>query len=256
MSKGIPIGLITGIIGKEMEADFWGSLEAVAGIGYEGIEVGPGFVAKSGLSVPALRERLEDLGLKTISYACLKKNLVGDALKESVQRAKILGTDYIVLLWAPAESKAELLEAAEEYNRIGQTCKENGIQFCYHNHAHEFETFDGQRGIDILFENTAPDLFQWETDVAWVKYGGVDPAEYIRKYTGRCPLIHAKDIADLDQEKAFIEVGSGVLDMESIVETAEECGAEWLIVEQDRPWDLAPMDSVKVSYQNLKEMVE
>jgi hypothetical protein len=34
-----------------------------------------------------------------------------------------------------------------------------------------------------------------------------------------------------------------------------EIGVEWLVIEQDRVRDLPPMDSIRVSYENLKRIV-
>jgi sugar phosphate isomerase/epimerase len=53
----------------------------------------------------------------------------------------------------------------------------------------------------------------------------------------------------------FTEVGTGVVDVEGAVEAARESGVEWLVVEQDRLADLPPMESIAVSYRNLKKVV-
>jgi len=39
------------------------------------------------------------------------------------------------------------------------------------------------------------------------------------------------------------------------VAAARECGVKWLVVEQDRMRDLGPMESIRVSYENLGRLV-
>ncbi len=51
----------------------------------------------------------------------------------------------------------------------------------------------------------------------------------------------------------FTEVGTGVVDLQAVADAAHECGVQWCVVEQDRMRDLAPMDSIRVSYENLRK---
>jgi sugar phosphate isomerase/epimerase len=85
-----------------------------------------------------------------------------------------------------------------------------------------------------------------------VQKGRVDPAAYIRKYSGRAPLIHIKDMAD-DENGSFAEVGTGTLNWPEIFEAAEAGGATAYVVEQDIcPGN--PLDSVRLSLENLRKM--
>lgn len=248
------IGLITAIIAQELERDLWGTLEAVARAGYRGLELGSALVARSGLTAPAFRERLNALGLQAVTCGTDPDGLAA-GLDRTIADALALGCEHVTLWWAPCESRAGLLEAAALYNRAGERCRAAGLKFCYHNHDHEFRRFDGEYGLDILFANTDPALVHANLDTAWVRYGGEDPAAYIRKYAGRCPVVHAKDIADLSERAAFTEVGTGVVDFQAVVAAAKEAGVRWLVVEQDSPRDLPGMESIRVSYRNLARMV-
>ena len=49
--------------------------------------------------------------------------------------------------------------------------------------------------MDILLESTDPSLVFFEPDVYWIEWGGADPVEYLRRYAGRCPYVHLKDVA-------------------------------------------------------------
>jgi len=111
-----------------------------------------------------------------------------------------------------------------------QRCPGAGLTLCYHNHAHEFQQFDGQYVLDIVFD-AAPGLGA-ELDTYWIKYGGPDPAAYIGKYNGRVPLLHLKDMTGGD-DRTFAEMGRGIIEWTPIIEAAVKAGVRWYIVEQD-----------------------
>ncbi len=145
---------------------------------------------------------------------------------------------------------------AARLDTLGRRLREDGIRLSYHNHAFEFEVFedDPRTKLDILFEETDPRHLFCELDTAWVQYGGRDPAEYIRKYAGRCPVIHVKDIHP-DGEPGrhrFTELGRGLLDWDAIFDAAEEAGVEWYVYEQDT-CDGDPLESARVSFEFLSE---
>jgi len=52
----------------------------------------------------------------------------------------------------------------------------------------------------------------------------------------------------------WTEVGTGVVNFKSVLEAAEKAGVEWGSVEQDQLRDLPPIESIKVSIQNLKKL--
>ena len=80
------------------------------------------------------------------------------------------------------------------FEEIGKACKAHGIQTLYHNHDFEFAKMpDGRYALDYIYDTIPADLLQTELDTCWVKVAGEDPAAYVRKYTGRSPLVHLKD---------------------------------------------------------------
>jgi sugar phosphate isomerase/epimerase len=52
----------------------------------------------------------------------------------------------------------------------------------------------------------------------------------------------------------WTEVGTGLVDFKSVLLAAQKAGVEWGSVEQDQLRDLPPMESIKVSIQNLKKL--
>jgi sugar phosphate isomerase/epimerase len=144
-------------------------------------------------------------------------------------------------------------------DHLGAKLRAEGIRWSYHNHAWEFEKFENhpKYKLDILYQSTAPHHVYAELDTAWIHAGGEDPATYIRNYANRCPVIHVKDCTGsvADDTLTFTELGRGDLDWPSIYAAAQESKVEWLIYEQDTCQG-DPIDSAKVSYEFLSQLVE
>lgn len=244
------IGLITGIISEEIRRDVYGTFERLAEIGYEGIE---GSAVLLG-GVEANRRKREALGLQAVSLG-VKHDRLEDEIEPVIEQAVAAGALHVVVWWGPCESAADLLRDAERYNLAGRKCTEAGLRFCYHNHEHELRrAFDGRTGLEVLLAHTDPQHVGFELDVGWVLFGGVDPAAFLGEHADRVALVHLKDVADLDERGHFTAVGTGLLDVRAVVSAGLGGGTEWFVVEQDRPHNLSPMDSVTASMLNLREM--
>ena len=88
-------------------------------------------------------------------------------------------------------TKDKWLYVAEALNKAAATLKNNGFDFTYHNHDFEFgEVFDGQRGMDILLENTDPHLVGIELHIGQLPKFGLDQAEYVKKIGRRLKMLH------------------------------------------------------------------
>ena len=148
------------------------------------------------------------------------------------------------------------------------------MQLLYHNHDFEFEKINDQYILDTYYGEISADLLQTELDTCWVNVGGENPAQYVRKYTGRAPIVHLKDFAgsktanmyaligtDAAKEESsskfeFRPVGYGKQDFPSILAAAEDAGAGWVVVEQDSPsMGKTPMECAKMSIDYLKSIM-
>lgn len=245
-----PIALQLYTVRDSLHADFAGTLEAVAGLGYRFVEL----AGTGGYSAPELRKLLDDNGLTVVG------SHVGiEALERDLQAAldynEILGNRYVVCPYLD-ESRRKTADdwrrMADVFTGIAQACRERGMVFAYHNHSFEFESFDGQTGMDILWEATDPDLVKSELDVYWVLHGGKDPAQYIEQLGRRVVLVHLKDMA-ADADKSFAEVGEGIVDWAGVLRACTGVQVAAYIVEQDvckRP----PLESAATSLRNLHRM--
>jgi sugar phosphate isomerase/epimerase len=231
--------------------DFPRALRRVAELGYTGVEVAGTF----GLSAAELSQTLTDLGLKCVSahvpLADLRTNL-----SREIDTYLVAGANFLICPWLPPEQRGgegDYRALAAELNGIGEVCRANGLQLCYHHHDFELVQFNGKYALEILLEESDPANLQLEADTYWLKFGGEDPATYLRRWPNRAPLLHLKDMT-ATQPPTFGEVGTGILDWPSIFEAAEAVETQWYIVEQDIcPGD--PFESLRISLEQLRRLL-
>lgn len=246
----LPIALQMYTVRDVAEKDFLGTLRQVAQIGYAGIEL----AGAGGLSARELKVALDDLGLR-VAGSHTPLNVLESDLASVIEFNQVIGSSHIIIPWVPPERRQTLdswRQVATSLNEIGQKVRRAGLYLCYHNHAFEFEAFDGKFALDWLYELTDPELVKAELDTYWVQYAGQDPAAYIRKYAHRLGLLHLKDMEPGD-ERMFAEVGEGILNWPAIFQAADASTARWYIVEQDRS-RRSSIESARLSFENLKKM--
>ena len=138
---------------------------------------------------------------------------------------------------------------------ISEGCKKHGMTLLYHNHDFEFaKTPDGTYVLDQLYAEVPADVLGAEPDTCWIKVGGPDPSEWLKKYSGRCPLVHVKDFRRRADGVDLLALGEGEQDFPTLVKTAKECGAQWLVIEQDDHPYGTPMGDMKKSLDYLREL--
>jgi len=276
----IPVGLQLFSVREALAQDFKGTLERIAEMGYKNIEFAFHTINEDGkieveYSAEELKAIMEKLGLQVVtSHVSLHPKLDWD---EVIRYNAVLGSKGIVMPAAFFENKQDVLDLAKWLNESGRKCKEAGIQFYYHNHFHEFQEFDGQSILEMLLENTDPELVQLEFDTFWALRGGVDPIAFMDKYKSRIGLLHQKDLSPSANpvnllEKVsghltpevvftaanaedFTEIGAGVMDIPSILNKAAELGTvNYIIVEQDQSTK-GELESVKESLRNINRLL-
>jgi sugar phosphate isomerase/epimerase len=142
-----------------------------------------------------------------------------------------------------------------ELGPVAAKFKTAGMDFSYHNHNHELARYDGRTWLERLYAAASPDVLKVEIDTYWIQAGGGDPAEWVRRYAGRQPLLHLKDMRITPRrEQLFAAVGEGNLNWKSILRAAEDSGVQYMLVEQDNCYDRDPFDCLATSYRNLEAM--
>ncbi len=265
----LPIAIQVYSVRGDAQENLRGTLTELKAMGYDGVE----FAGLYGHSAAEVKAMCEEIGLVPLSAHTNLGDIRAD-MKGLVATYAEVGVKYMALAWASPEDRpgGENFENAKaEISAMCEECAKYGIKFLYHNHDFEFEKLDGKYLLDILYD-TVPAL-ETELDTCWVRVGGENPADYIRKYSGRAPVVHLKDFvgkrgenmyeligdtkAKADTNGAFglRYVGEGVQDFPSIIKAAEDAGTTWLIVEQDSPSpDKTPLECARLSREYLKSI--
>lgn len=271
----LKIGLQLYSVRDDMEQDMYAALKKVKEIGYDYVE----FAGYFGHSAEEVKSMLDEIGLTCVSVHQAYQLFLDEGQK-AVDYLKVIGASFAAIPWMAAEDH----KGCDHYDKViaditevGQLLKDNGIQLLYHNHDFEFQKFDDKFLLDWLYESISENLLQTEVDTCWVKYAGYDPCEYLKKYTGRSPVVHLKDFTckrfaggpayalidengkEIETTKedngfAFRPVGMGLQDFPAILKAAEKAGATYAIVEQDASLDRPPMEAVKLSREYLKSI--
>ena len=213
-----------------LEKDPAATLARVKEMGYHYVEIGGTY----GLTQAAFKGLLGKAALKPISahtgYDDVTKNV-----ESVIDMAKEYGIKYVAIGGIDRRltpDKAGWAACGQALDAAGAKLREAGIILNYHNHSHEFELLDGEYPLDILLNAARPENLAAQIDTFWVRYADLNPVMFIKKYAGRCPLLHIKDMKD-KKSRAFAEVGSGILNWREIFDAAAEAGTKWYIVEQD-----------------------
>ncbi|MDQ4490141.1 sugar phosphate isomerase/epimerase [Sinomonas sp. ASV486] len=255
------------------------TLRKVADIGYKAVEVSQ--IPMDEKNIAELERSRGELG---VEFAALSAQLDGEkgatpyALAVDIDRAaadcKRLGTDMLrigMLPMSELRSEERVVDYAKRVEKAAQALADHGVTLYYHNHHVDFARMGGRYVMDILAEE-APSI-GLEIDVHWVQRGGLDPVRTLQKYAGRTAMVHLKDyrIGALPEEGIaayesgdfaafmghfkdvvqFAEVGEGNLDFASIVPSAIDAGAKYLLVEQDQLYGRGVFDVLQTSHDNL-----
>jgi len=230
---------------RTLDDSFSDILDKVKKAGYSGVELtGP-----SGMKAAQLKALLDDKGLKATSCH-VNIAMLENALDYILPYHQELGNDTLIVPFL-AESERDWPKLAERLNAIYDNVKPHGFKLMYHNHDFEMADVEGRTALDVVRENTNPEI-GFELDAAWIHIGGQDVVDFLERYSGRVSRLHAKDARKTREvEGGLADVGSGVLEWQKIIPAAKEAGVEWFVVEHDFPTN--PIESITNSAKFLNE---
>jgi len=243
--KRIPVALQLYSVRNDAAKDLPGVLEAVAKMGYEGVE----FAGYYDHKPEAVRKMLDSNGLKCAGTHTGFGALKGDNLGKTVDLHKILGATFIMVPGGiGGKTKQGWLDAARQFTEIAAKLKVHGMMTGYHNHSHEFTPIDGQTFWDVFFSNT-PDEVCHQIDTGNCMGGGGDPVSLIKKYPGRTRTVHLKEHGGPG------DFGAGKCPWNDIFAACESVGGtQWYIVEQESYKNRTPLEAVKQCMDYMKKV--
>jgi sugar phosphate isomerase/epimerase len=260
------IGLNLFSVFRELNEDYFGTLEKTAEMGYKNIELisanfSTGKRFNDTFSLPVIKKKFDELGLK--AFAAHEGVAPGQGLLDAnwdkiIEENAILGCESIVFPMAFISGREDTLQTAEQLNQIGKKCKEAGLSFYYHNHAHEFRRVGETSLFELLVETTDPELVKFELDLVWVTRGGYDPISLLEKLGNRCDMIHQKDLGrhvnpvnlfnasigenpdtmklytELVKPNDFVNLGTGIVNFQETYQRLNDLGyIRYAIVENE-----------------------
>lgn len=158
-----------------------------------------------------------------------------------IEGHKIIGCDSVGLGYAPDErrkNEADARDFVQTLCGIADQLNENGLSFHYHNHAFEFEPLpDSEVSLMDLMLETDPAKIKLIADVAWIRFAGHDPAEFLKKNAERIKVVHFKDYVRAEDGSAnFVSLGQGVVDLKACWDVCCEKEIPFIMYEQDSGW--------------------
>ena len=228
---------------KDLDS-FSETLQRVADMGFSTVQIS-GVCA---YTAEWLRDELKKAGL-TCNLTHYNYDRILNETEAVINEHKTFGCKYIGIGALPGvfTKEKELIPGyvdafVEKAKPAAKKIAEAGCYFMYHNHAAEYENeINGKNCMEYLSDSFAPEEMGFTLDTYWVKKGGYDPVEEIKRLKGRLPCVHFKDMAvEADGEKHCTWCGNGILDFSSIGQALKDAGTDYIFIEQDKTFACEP----------------
>ncbi|WP_338868016.1 TIM barrel protein [Spirosoma sp. SC4-14] len=244
------VGIQLYTVRKEMLEDAAGTLKKLAQIGYRELESARSAKGNFyGLQPKEIKKIAHDLGMTVRSgHVHIDKDW-----ERSIDMAAEAGQSYLVCSSLPSEGQtvSNYQRCADTFNKAAEACKKAKLVFGYHNHEYEFDKVNGKPLYDILLDRTDPNLVKMEMDLGWAILTGNDPLAYFKKYPGRFPLWHLKDMDKTKKEST--EFGKGQINVKQMLQNMNKAGVKYFFVEQEE-YPKTALESAKYDFDYLAKL--
>jgi sugar phosphate isomerase/epimerase len=230
----IPMGIEMYSVRDELKKDAHGTVRAIAGMGYQGLEFYAPYFDWSQADAKEMKKLLDDLGIRCFSTHNDASFLDQDHIQKAIDLNLNLGSKYVVMASSHPKPGIEgWKEVADALNFAEDKLQGSGLKAGYHNHELEFKPVDGVRPMEVLARNTKPAVML-QLDVGTCLAAGSDPVEWIRGNPGRIGSLHCKDWSPEAGKGFSVLFGEGVANWKAIFAAAESVGgAEYYLMEQE-----------------------
>lgn len=227
--KRIPVGVQLYSVRTECEKNLPGTINAVAKMGYKGVE----FAGYYGRDAKTLRKLLDDVGLVCCGTHTGLSTLLDDELPKTIEFNQTIGNEFLIVPSLPEEyrkTREDWQKTAQLFNELSDKVKPFDMWVGYHNHGVEFQPVDGEIPWDIFFGRTKKDVVM-QLDTGNAMSGGGDPVVFLKRYPGRAKTVHIKPFS---KAKPNAVIGDDELPWKEIFNLCETIGkTRWYIVEYE-----------------------
>jgi sugar phosphate isomerase/epimerase len=268
-SQEVVVGLQLYSVRDDMMKDPKGSLKKLADMGYKVVEhAGYANGKFYGFSPSEFKKILGDLGLKMYSghvefgmqvWDASKKDFT-DGWKQTVEDAAYMGQKFVLTPELAENAQKDydtLLKVIDLWNKCGELCQKHGMKFGYHDDFEGDTMLHNMKLYDIIMKYADPKLTIQQFDIANLyNAAGTNPIDIIKKYPGRFPSLHVKDVLKEKNQRNSHDstiLGKGVLDVKDVLGLAVKSGSWLMIIEQESYQNESPMDCVKDDLAAMKK---
>ena len=238
--NGVPLGMVSYTYRQSLQKDMATTLDSLKALKVYDME----FSSLFGKKATEIRKLLDERGMYCTSFGVSYQ----DALTKSdevASNAKALGAKFVRVAWIPHDgpfTKELADKTIADFSIIGKNLKENyGLEFCYHNHGFEFAPYEGGTFFDYIAKNTDPKFVNFEMDILWTFFPGIDPAKLLEKYPNRFKLMHVKDlkrgvVGNLSggtSSENDVALGTGQLNLPAIMKAAKKSKIQHYYIEDE-----------------------
>lgn len=278
----------TTIIGQIHQMGLRDALVKCVDAGYHSIELSG--VALSAENKKAVRDVNEQYGMKVAATSVVldrgnwsgtPMSYLGDeeGFRRTVEDCRELDCKFLRVgavpmhCWGQAQ---QTLDYVKRLNDYALRLQEEGLKLFYHIHHIDVIDYNGRCLLDVMHEE-APAV-NFELDTHWLYFGGKNPLDYIRKFSGNIELLHLKDyrmgafhcpeytegMSDAEFDRLFMDacngmrnfaaIGDGTLPMKDYIDAGLAGGSQYFLIEQDDCYGEDPFVCLKRSHDNLVAM--
>lgn len=240
---------------NELAADPEQTFQMLKDIGFEAIQLD----GMRGHDPELINRLVKKHGFK-IAGMHIKHDRFIDDIDGIIEEAYLFGckTIYDKYIDDEEQNLAGYLKTKKALVNAARTLSPLGFRVGLHCPEYDYsELVEGRKVLEYITDPVDGTLVYAEPDTYWMTVAGADPVEEIKQYSRRAPIIHLKDcIADYrdqDEKHNMTEVGSGAIDMLSVIRWGEANGVEYYCIEQDHS-SIGMFASMEKSFNYLAQL--
>ena len=238
--NGVPLGMVSYTYRQSLQKDMATTLDSLKAMKVYDME----FSSLFGKKAIDIRKLLDERGMYCSSFGVSYSDALIKA-DEVAANAKALGAKFVRVAWIPHDgpfTKELADKTIADFSQIGQNLKENyGLEFCYHNHGFEFAPYEGGTFFDYIAKNTDSKFVNFEMDILWTFFPGIDPAKLLEQYPNRFKLMHVKDLkmgvmgnlSGATSSENDVALGTGQLNLPAIMKAAKKSKIQHYYIEDE-----------------------
>jgi sugar phosphate isomerase/epimerase len=238
--NGVPLGMVSYTYRFSLQKDMPKTLDSLKSLQILDME----FSSLFGKKAQEIRQLLDERGMYCSSLGVSYQEALNKP-EEVAANAKTLGAKFVRVAWIPHDKPMDLALADKtiaDFTKIGKVFKEQyGLEFCYHNHGFEFTPYLDGTYFDYIAKNTDPNYVNFEMDILWTFFPGMDPAKILLQYPKRFKLMHVKDLrkgivgnfSGQTSPENDVALGTGQLNLPAIIKAAKKAKIQHYYIEDE-----------------------